>query len=90
VRRDHPRCRARAPAQRRWCSRGYKFYAIRPGSLLHELGFKNGDPLKSINALPLTSLDQSLAAYAKLHRSDKLLLEIERKGALLTKEITIQ
>lgn len=71
-------------------ARGYKIYGIRPESLPRALGFKNGDLLKSVNGLPLTSMDQSMAAYAKLRRSDRLVLEIERKGAPLTKEITIQ
>lgn len=71
-------------------SRGYKFYGIRPGWLLHELGFKNGDLVKSINGLPLTSMEQSMVAYAKLRRSDKLVLEIERKGQPLSREISIE
>lgn len=71
-------------------ARGYKIYGIRPESLPRALGFKNGDLLKSVNGLPLTSMDQSMAAYVKLRRSDRLVLEIERKGAPLTKEITIQ
>jgi hypothetical protein len=71
-------------------ARGYKIYGIRPGSLPRELGLKNGDLLQRINGLPLTSMDESMAAYAKLRRSDTLVLELERKGAPLTKEISIQ
>lgn len=70
--------------------RGFKLYAIRPGSLPWDLGLKNGDLLRSVNGLPLAGMDQAMAAYAKLRRSDTIVLEIERKGETLRKEITIQ
>ena len=70
--------------------RGFKLYAIRPGSLPWDLGLKNGDLLRSANGLPLAGVDQAMAAYAKLRGSDAVVLEIERKGETLRKEITIQ
>lgn len=78
------------PSVRDGVARGFKLYGIRPDSLPRELGFKNGDLLKSVNGLPLGGVDQALAAYAKLRRSDKLVLEIERKGLTLSKEITFE
>jgi hypothetical protein len=78
------------PAVRDGVDRGFKLYAIRPDSLPHDLGFKNGDAIKSANGLPLYNVDQAMAAYAKLRRSDKVTLEIERKGQTLFKEISIQ
>lgn len=70
--------------------RGFKLYGIRPDSLPRDLGFKNGDLVKSANGLPLAGVDQAMAVYAKLRRSDKVVLEIERKGQTLSKEITLQ
>lgn len=70
--------------------RGFKLYGIRPGSLPRDLGLKNGDLIKSANGLPLHGFDQAMAAYAKLHRSDRVILEIERKGETIRKEISIQ
>jgi general secretion pathway protein C len=78
------------PSKKDGVIRGFKFYAIRPDSLPRDLGFKNYDLLKRINGLPLGTQDQALEAYAKLRRSDKLLLEIERDGQPLVKEITIE
>ena len=77
------------PSLRDGVARGFKLYGIRPDSLPKNLGFKNGDMVTSVNGLPLTGMDQAMTAYTQLRRVDKFVLELERKGELLRKEITI-
>ncbi len=63
---------------------GVKLYAIRPGSPLAALGLANGDTLRAINGLPLTSADHALAAYSRLRTTAPLALELTRRGQPLT------
>ncbi len=78
------------PSVRDGVTRGFKMYGVRPDSLPKRLGFKNGDMVTSINGLPLTGMDHAMAAYAKLRRVTVLTVELERKGEVLHKEITIK
>jgi type II secretion system protein C len=78
------------PAVRDGETKGYKFYGIRPGSLPKLLGIKNGDLLTSVNGHQLESLDQAMDLYNKLRRASHLSVTIERKGAVVQKEIDIK
>jgi len=71
-------------------TRGFKFYGVRPGSLPRLLGVKNGDMVKSINGQPLTSVDEAMGMYAKMRGASSLSVVIERRGATVTKDITIK
>ncbi len=71
-------------------TRGFKFYGVRPGSLPKLLGVKNGDLVKSINGQPLTSVDEAMGMYTKLRNASSLSVVIERRGATVTKDITIK
>ncbi|MBL8621337.1 MAG: hypothetical protein JNK64_08540 [Myxococcales bacterium] len=63
---------------------GFKLYAMRPGSPLVVMGLANGDTLRAINGLPLTSADRALEAYSRLRATDHLTLEVTRRGQPLT------
>ena len=63
---------------------GVKLYAMRPGSPLVVLGLANGDTLRAIDGLPLTSADRALEAYSRLHATDLLTLELTRRGQPMT------
>lgn len=63
---------------------GFKLYAMRPGSPLVALGLANGDTLRAINGLPLTSNDHALAAYTRLRSADRFTLELTRRGQPVT------
>lgn len=78
------------PSIRKGEMSGFKFYGLRPGSLLKLLGVKNGDLLESIDGEPLR-LDDSLEhfeRFAELRRGDRIELGFERKGA--TRELEIE
>ncbi len=69
---------------------GFKLYAIRPSSVWSKLGFANGDAMRRINGMELTSADKALEVYTQLRDATKLSVEIERRGKTLTLEITIK
>jgi hypothetical protein len=48
--------------------RGFKVYAIRPGSPHALLGFHNGDTIRRIDGIDLTSAEAALDAYARVIR----------------------
>ena len=70
-------------------SRGFKLYGIRPGTLPKLLGFKNGDLIRSVNGVPISSLDKVMELYSSLRGVDHLELEVERRDATATFTIDI-
>jgi type II secretion system protein C len=69
---------------------GFKLYAIRPSSVWSKVGFQNGDTMKHVNGMDLTSADKALEVYTKLRDGSKFSVEIERRGKTMTLEITIK
>jgi hypothetical protein len=63
---------------------GFKLYAIKPGSLIDRLGFKNGDTLREINGFALTSADKALEAYVKVRDATEILVTVGRAGQNVT------
>ncbi len=63
---------------------------VRRGTLLSELGIRNGDRIRSINGYSLTSPEKALQAYSRLRTSSELSLELMRGGRPLTIEYRIQ
>jgi hypothetical protein len=59
---------------------GVKIYAIRPGSALAAIGLENGDTLRAINDVPMTSADAALEIYRPHKEPDHFDLDIVRKG----------
>ncbi|MCA9689431.1 MAG: hypothetical protein KC636_07460 [Myxococcales bacterium] len=59
---------------------GYKLYAIRPGSMVRALGFKNGDLIAAVNGTPLRSTSAALDMYRALRRASRFDVSIVRKG----------
>jgi len=59
---------------------GIKLYAIRPGSLLATIGLENGDTVRAINDVPVTSPDAALEVYRPLRAPDHFDLDVLRRG----------
>ncbi len=68
---------------------GFKIFSIRPGSIWQKIGIQNGDVIKSINGIDLSSPDKALEAYGRLRNASKLSLDIVRRGKRETMEYTI-
>ena len=69
---------------------GFKIFSIAKDSLYSKIGIQNGDVLKSINGIELSSPDKALEAYSRLQSASKLSLDIVRKGQNETLEYTIE
>jgi len=78
------------PAIKNGKPNGFKVYAIRPSSVLAQLGFRNGDTLRAINGYEMTRPDQALEVYTKLRGASSITVDIDRYGQPLILTITIQ
>ena len=78
------------PSMRSGKPDGMKLYAIRPSSLWAALGFRNGDTIRTINGVELTSPDKALDAYTTLRDATRLEIDLLRRGAPEVLVITIR
>ncbi|HPY13808.1 MAG TPA: type II secretion system protein GspC [bacterium] len=69
---------------------GFKVFSITKDSLYSKIGIQNGDVIKSINGIELSSPDKALEAYSRLQSASKLSLDIVRRGQNETMEYTIE
>lgn len=69
---------------------GFKVFSITADSLYQKIGIQNGDVIKSINGIDLSSPDKALEAYSRLQSASKLSLDIVRRGQPQTMEYTIE
>lgn len=67
--------------------RGFRLFALRPGSLPARLGLANGDVVLTLDGHPLTTPEQALTALGALRTADSLLLELDRQGQPLLRRI---
>jgi general secretion pathway protein C len=65
---------------------GFRLYSVRPGGSLEALGFRNGDIIRTINDLELSSPEKALEIYAKLRSVDDFVVSFERNGETLTND----
>ncbi|HWB76778.1 MAG TPA: hypothetical protein VG755_17550 [Nannocystaceae bacterium] len=67
---------------------GMKLFGIRAGTVdrltLRQLGFMNGDLVRSINGDALANVDAVLELYTKAKKTDRWVFEVERRGAVVT------
>jgi hypothetical protein len=63
---------------------GIRLFGVRSDTVLARLGFWNGDVVKTLGGMPLTSPETTLDAYSKLRASRRFAIEVERKGAPIT------
>ena len=69
---------------------GFKLYAIRPSSIFGKIGLQNGDTIRSINGMEMSSPDQALGIYTKLRTASHLTVQVERRGETVTLDYTIR
>jgi general secretion pathway protein C len=69
---------------------GFKLYAIRPNSIFGKIGLQNGDTVKAINGLDMTSPDKALEVYTKLRNASHLSVSVERRGESMTLDYSIR
>jgi general secretion pathway protein C len=57
---------------------GYLITDIKQGSLIEQVGLKNGDIVQGVNGLPITKPEQAFAAYQQLKNESQITLEVRR------------
>jgi hypothetical protein len=70
--------------------RGFKIFAIRPGSLFERVGLCNGDVVSRIDGYDIASPDKALEVYAHMKGRKRVDVEIVRGGARHSLEIVIR
>ena len=68
------------PTSKEGCSTGFKIFSIRPGSVYHQLGLRNGDVIQAINGMPLTSPEAALQVHATLRSAHRVTVSLSRRG----------
>jgi len=68
---------------------GFKVYAVRPNMVYGLIGLENGDLIKSVNSLDVSTPEKALAAYDKLRHAPRFTVEIERRGQLFTLVVNV-
>jgi general secretion pathway protein C len=69
---------------------GFKLYAIRPSSVFGKIGLQNGDTVKAINGLEMSTPDQALGVYTKVRTASHLTVQVERRGETVTLDYSIR
>jgi general secretion pathway protein C len=69
---------------------GVHLFMVRPGSLLARLGFRNGDDLRRVNGVELSSPERAIELYRSLHTARHVVVELERAGRPMILTYTIQ
>jgi general secretion pathway protein C len=69
---------------------GFKLYAIRPNSIFGKIGLQNGDTVKAINGMDMSTPDKALEVYTKLRNASHLSVSVERRGETITLDYSIR
>jgi len=69
---------------------GIRLFGVRPDTLLGVLGMENGDRLQTINGFDMASPEKALEAYARLRTADKLVVQVNRRGANMNLDYNIK
>jgi len=77
------------PSFKNGTANGFKLFSIQPGSLYASLGIENGDVVQRVNGYELNSPEKMLDLLQKLKDTGHVVLESERGGQLVKKEINI-
>lgn len=61
-------------------SKGFKFYSIKPGSLLSKIGLMNGDVISKVNGYDINSPEKALQVFGLLKNEKNVTVDLTRNG----------
>ena len=61
---------------------GLTFTQIKPNSIFHKMGIKNGDVITGVDGNTIESKDDALKLYQSLQSSSNLKLQLKRRGRM--------
>jgi general secretion pathway protein C len=70
--------------------RGFKVFAIRPGSLFAQIGLRDGDVLRRINGFELNTVENAFEAYTRLRSANRIDVDLERNGSSIRKSYSVR
>ncbi len=65
-------------------SEGYWVGNIRPGSIIEEMGFQNGDIVKKVNGQDMNSPEKIFQLYQEIHETGLVVIDVERGNQIKT------
>ena len=68
------------PAMTNGLATGVRLFGVRSNSVIAALGFLNGDEVRLINGVDITTPERALEAYSRLRNSDDVVVDIVRRG----------
>jgi general secretion pathway protein C len=71
-------------------AQGFRVTGVHKDSVFTKIGLQNGDVIRSINGMDLTSPDKVLDAYSRLRSSSSLAIRVARAGAPVEIEYAIR
>ncbi len=79
-----------APVTRDGKILGLKLLFVPPNNFLFEIGARTGDILRRLNDQPLESTERMIQMYQSLKTANRLKVDLERSGKIITFELIIQ
>jgi general secretion pathway protein C len=79
-----------APEVRNGKPKGFRLFAIRPGSLLGRVGFRNGDIIQAVNGNDTSTPEKAIETYNKLRTAGLVRASLLREGKPVAIEIKIE
>lgn len=64
--------------------KGYKIFAIKPGSIYDKIGIQNGDVIERVNGMELSTPENALQFFQQLKNETRFVIDLERNGQKLT------
>ncbi|MBN2053985.1 PDZ domain-containing protein, partial [bacterium] len=69
---------------------GYEIASVRPDSLPHRMGLRQGDLLTAVNERPIRNFEQLFEIYQVLPDVDRIRIDLVRAGAARTLTYEVQ
>lgn len=69
---------------------GYKIYQVAVSHIFYQLGARNGDIVKRVNGMPLNETEKMLEIWAAVKNAQKVTVDIDRKGKIITYDFHIR
>ena len=69
---------------------GFRVSFVRSYSLFFKLGVRSGDVIKSVNNIPLNSIQETLMLYTKLKNANHLTISVNRRGKTINMDYSIR
>ncbi len=71
-------------------SKGYRVFAIRPGSIYTKIGLKNGDIIQRVNGVELNDPEKAYYLFQQLRNEPKVTIDVIRRGKKISIPVEVR